>query len=158
TAAGLSVKEYPVIGDAEPSRQGRDPGIVGGYLDGVSAKSRNNNPSRIIIVCSPVEAPFNADNEVAELVVAPNLTAANEYAVVVSAAEVQAGEAVGHVIMCPSSANVAPDIEPRPTKGRCHHRRLGVDRRRLKISCTCSHWNGQQSRHRNARIKGRSHG
>ena len=68
TTAGLPVEQHAVIGQAEPSRYGRNPPVVGGHLD--RSDARNNNAySCVVVVRGPVKVPFHADHEVAELVV-----------------------------------------------------------------------------------------
>jgi hypothetical protein len=123
-AASLAVDEPSVKCHAKPTSHRRDPSIIGRLLE--SSNARNNNPStRIIVVRSPVEVPFHAENVVAELVVEPDLAAADEYAVVASVVEVNAEEAVGHVTVGPCASQVTADIKPGPCEGRRHIGRGG---------------------------------
>jgi len=111
TATGLAIKEPVAIDHAEPGSQGRDPIIVGS-LD--SSDRRKKYGTGIVIIRNPIEVPFNSENEVANLPVEPELASSDECAVVISVAEVEAQEGVGHVIVPPGSPNVAAKIEPGP--------------------------------------------
>src|SRR5262249_19436564 len=88
TAAGLAIKEPVAIRHPQPRSQGRDPSIVGSHLD--SSDRRNKYGTSVIVVRSPVDVPFNSENEVADLPVEPELTSSDEYAVVISVVEVDA--------------------------------------------------------------------
>src|SRR5262249_30964027 len=125
TAAGLAIKEPGAIRHAEPRSQGRDPSIVGSHLD--SSERRNKYGTSVIVGRSPVDVPFQSENEVADLPVEPELASSDEYAVVVSIAKVQAREGVAQVIVAPSSPNVAAKIKPSPSEHRSH---IGRRRRR----------------------------
>ena len=127
TAAGLAIKEPGAIRHTEPRSQGRDPSIVGSHLD--SPGTRNEYGSAVVVVRSPIDVPFNSENSVTDLPVVPDLASSDEYAVVVSGAEVRADESVGHVTICPGRANVAAKIKSGPTERR---RRIYRGRRRIR--------------------------
>ncbi len=71
----------------------------------------------------PVEVPFRAENNVAELVVDPELAAANESAVVRVGAEAE--QAVVHASSCPGTSEVATDVEAGPAKDWSWRWRIG---------------------------------
>jgi len=155
TATGLAIKEPVAIGHAEPGSQGRDPTIVGS-LD--SSDRRKKYGTGIVIIRNPIEVPFKSQNKVADLPVEPELASSNECAVVISVAEVEAQEGVGHVIVPPGSPNVAAKIEPGPTE----ERRRYIDRRRIdrRRGCIRRHISGirghqrcQQHRQRCGRLE-----
>src|SRR5262245_8868213 len=60
-------------------------------------------------------------NDVAELIVEPGLASTHERAVVTRIAEIQAEQAVGHVLMIPSATEIAANIESSPTEQRRRH-------------------------------------
>src|SRR5262245_60931276 len=69
TTAGFAIKEQVITRHAESGSHGCDPPVARSHLD-YSIDARNNNPvPRIVVVPSPVEVRFNAENDVAELVV-----------------------------------------------------------------------------------------
>src|SRR2546430_11456584 len=87
--------------------------MVGGHLDRSDCRNRYS-VARAVIMPNRVEVPFKSENDVADLPVVPELASADEYAVVVSIAEVQAQEGVGYVTLGPGSPNVAAKIEAGP--------------------------------------------
>src|SRR5262245_55329428 len=128
----LALKGAGAVRQAEPRSQGRDPSIVRSHLDGSDGAS-------VVIIRSPIEVGFNSENSVADLPIVPDLASPDEYAVVVSVAEVAQEERVGHVTMGPGSANVAAKIKSGPTE-----RRRRIDRRwrRGRITRTCVNVSG----------------
>ena len=79
--AGLAIKEHAVVQHhAEPSGQGRYPASVCRSLERSNSRNKTAIPGRI--ERCPVEVPFGTENNVAELVVDPELAAANESAAV----------------------------------------------------------------------------
>src|SRR5262245_61616980 len=117
----LALKGAGAVRQAEPRSQGRNPPIVRSHLD-------NSDGASVVIIRSPIEVGFNSENSVADLPVVPDLASPDEYAVVVSVAEVAQEEGVGHVTVSPGSANVATKIKSGPTE-----RRRRIDRRRRRI-------------------------
>src|SRR5262249_2846124 len=126
TATGLAIKEPGAICHPEPRSKGRDPSIVGSNLD--SSGTRNEYGTAVVVIRSRIDVPFNSENGVTDLPVVPELASADEYAVVVSAAEVRAEERVEHITMSPGSPNVAAKIKSGPTD-----RRRRIDRRRRRV-------------------------
>src|SRR5215471_20358258 len=116
----LDVKDIPQVG---PLQWGRisNPPIVRSHLD-------NSDGASVVIIRSPIEVGFNSENSVTDLPVVPDLASPDEYAVVVSVAEVAQEKGVGHVTVSPVSANVATKIKSGPTE-----RRRRIDRRRRRI-------------------------
>jgi hypothetical protein len=57
----------------------------------------NEDTSAVVVVTSPVEVPFAADDEVADLVIAADLAAADESAVV-AVVEIVEEERVGPIV------------------------------------------------------------
>ena len=102
-----------INGPAEAGSHRRDPSIVGGNRDVPHA--RNEDASAIVVIGGPVEVPLAADDELADLVIAADLPAANKYAVV-SVIEVRHEERVVPAVVGPGTANVAADIESGPTE------------------------------------------
>ena len=86
----------------------------------VSNTDARNSVVRIAIVASPVKLRFNAENDVAELVVEPDLTSTDEHAVVTRVMEDQAEKVIGHVTLVPSATDVAAYVETSPTERRRH--------------------------------------
>src|SRR6185436_6402937 len=79
--AGLAIKEHAVIKHhAEPSGQRRNPACVCRSLERSDTRNKTAIPGRV--ERCPVEVPFGAENNVAELVVDAELSAANESAAV----------------------------------------------------------------------------
>jgi len=72
----------------------------------------------VIVVAGPVAIPFAADDEVADLVIATDLPAADEYAVIIVVVEVRPKERVRPAVVGPSTANVAANVESGPTEHR----------------------------------------
>jgi hypothetical protein len=72
--------------------------------------------TRIVVLSSPVEVPFNSKNDVTELGVEPKLAASDEYAAAASIIEVQAEAVVDQVTVEPSASEVAAEIEARPSE------------------------------------------
>jgi len=66
------------------------------------------------VVGGPVEVPFAADDELADLVIAADLAAADEHSVT-GVVEVRQ-EHVMEAVMGPSAANVGADVESGPTE------------------------------------------
>src|SRR5262249_46622433 len=114
TAAGLAIKQPDVIRDAEPGRQGRDPPVVRSQQNR-SKRWANNSGARTVGVRNPVEVPFNTENQIAELIVESELASSDECALVVSVAEPQAEETIGHITLVPSSTQIDADVESSPT-------------------------------------------
>lgn len=106
----FEVEQETVIGHAQSSGQSRNPPIIGSYLYKVAnSTNRNKNSDRIIVVvCGPIESPFNADDEVVELIVAPDLAAPDKDIVVITVVEVEAEDAVALVVMGPGSPKLPP--------------------------------------------------
>src|SRR5262245_33508172 len=122
-AASLAIKQPLAVGPAEAGRQRRDPGIVG--LHHERSNTRHEHPGAVtILVSGRINVPFDAEHEVAGLVVVADLTAADEHAVA-AATEVQAKARIGDIAVRPGASDVAADIEAGPTEWR---RR--IDRRR----------------------------
>src|SRR5262249_34739426 len=106
-----------------------------------------------VIIRSPIEVGFNSENSVADLPVVPDLASPDEYAVVVSVAEVAQEERFGYVTVSPGSANVAAKIKSGPTE-----RRRRVDRRRGGIwSRPRSHVRGRSVLWQAKKPPGRGH-
>src|SRR5262249_37294911 len=124
--------EPGAIRHAEPRSQGRDPSIVRGNLD-------NSDGASVVIIRSSIEIRFNSENSVADLPVVSDLASSDEYAVVVSVADVAQEKGVGHATMGPGPANVAAKIKSGPTERR---RRIDRRRGRGRITRTCVNVSG----------------
>src|SRR6516162_9997357 len=118
-AAGLAVYQPLIDGIAEAGRHGRDIAIVAADLHGSNV--RNENP-RAVVAAGPVKVPFAADDELADLVIAADLPAADERAVV-AVVEVGHENRVRPAVVAPGTANVGADVEPGPTENGCWWRR-----------------------------------
>src|SRR6516162_3930699 len=112
-AAGLAVHQPLIDGIAEAGRHCRDIATVAGDLNDSNARNEN---SRAVVAAGPVKVPFAADDEVADLVVAADLSAADEYAVVAVVAEVRQKERLCPVVVGPGAANISAEIESGPTQ------------------------------------------
>jgi hypothetical protein len=124
-AADLAVEQPVVDRPAEAGSQCRDPAIVVG--DHNVPNARNEDTSAIVVVGDPVEVPFAADDELADLVIAADLPAADECAVMI-VVEVRQEERVRPAIVGPGTADVGADIESSPTEHRRWWWRRGLDR------------------------------
>src|SRR5262249_17704957 len=153
-AAGLAIKQPDVIRDAEPGRQGRDPPVVRSQQNR-SKRWANNSGARTVGVRNPVEVPFNAENEIAELIVESELASSDECALVVSVAEAQAEETIGHITLDPSSTEIDAEVESSPTERRSHiDRRRRIGRRtRATFRGIRSHRKWQQCRYGGSRME-----
>ena len=109
-----------INGPAEAGSYRRDPAIVVG--DDNVPDARNKDPIVVIVVGGPIEVPFAADDELADLVIAANLPTADEYAVV-AVVEVRQENSIRPAIVGPGTANVGADVEPGPTENRRWWRR-----------------------------------
>ena len=96
---------------------------------GTASDHHRRSVTRIIVVGEPVEVRLGTDDEGANLVIAADLAAAKERCLI-AIGEVHAEYTVDHVTPAPAAANVAANIEPRPTKlWRRIDRRRPIDRR-----------------------------
>src|SRR6478672_9692850 len=119
-SAGLAIKQHPAAKHhAEPSGQRRYPARVCRSLK--SSEARNKTAIAGRVERCPVEVPFGAENNVAELVVDPELAAANESTAVGTGAK--AKQAVVHASSCPGTSEVAANVEAGPVSDR--GRRIG---------------------------------
>src|SRR5262249_38666355 len=108
-AADLAVEQQLIDGIAEAGSHGRDPAIV--VVDQNGPNARNDDPCAVMIA-GPVEAPSAANDEVANLVIAADLTAADEYATAI--VEVRQEDGVRPIIVRPGAAKIDADVEAGP--------------------------------------------
>src|SRR5262249_41017925 len=115
----------------------------------------NNSGARTVGVRDPVEVPFNTENQITELIVESELASSDECALVVSVAEPQAEETIGHITLVPSSTQIDADVESSPTERRSHiDRRSRIDRRaRANFSGIRGHRQCQQRRYDGGRMQ-----
>src|SRR5262249_17558090 len=104
------------------SGYGRDPGTAGARYNRPNARD-DEADAVIVIARNPVDVPFDAEDEVADLVIEADLASPNEPAVA-AVGERQSTSDVGHVTMPPGSSDVGTDVEAGPAKGH-HHRHHG---------------------------------
>jgi len=124
--AGLAVEQPVIDGDAEAGSQCRDPAIVVGDHNG---SGRSDDPVAVVVVAGPVEVPLAADDEVVDLVIDADLSAADECAVVAAVVEVRQQDRVRPGVAGPGTANVAADVESGSTEHRQRRRwRRGLHR------------------------------
>jgi hypothetical protein len=123
-AASLAVEQPVINGPAEAGSYRCDPAIVVG--DDNVPNARNKDSIVVIVVGRPVEVPFAADDELADLIIAADLPAADEYAVV-AVVEVRQEDAVRPAVVGPGTANVGADVEPGPTEHGHRRWRRGLD-------------------------------
>ena len=118
-AAGLAVHQPLIDGIAEAGRHCRDQATVVADLNGSNA--RNENP-KAVVAAGPVKVPFAADDEVADLVIAADLPAAQECAVAAVVVEVRQEARFRPVVVGPGAADVGADVESGPTQHGQHRR------------------------------------
>src|SRR5262249_42357887 len=111
---GFPINNPGVFGDANPAPQGLDPPVVERQQNR-SKGWANNSGARTVGVRNPVEVPFNTENQITELIVESELASSDECALVVSVAEPQAEETIGHITLVPSSTQIDADVESSPT-------------------------------------------
>src|SRR5262249_42955707 len=111
-----------IDGPAEAGSNRCDPASV---AVGDHNVARNGGPA--VDVAGPVEVPFAADDELADLIIAADLTAADEYAVADGVGGRQEAR-VRPAAAGPGTANVSADVESGPTEYGRRRWRRGLDR------------------------------
>ena len=105
-AAGLAVQQPVIDGPAEAGSHCRDPAIV--VVDHDGSGRNDNTDVVVVIVACPVEVPFSADDELADLVIAADLSAADESAVVVVVVEIRQEECSVQRLLVQAPPMLAP--------------------------------------------------
>src|SRR5262249_26553319 len=76
-AAGFAVNEPAVVGHPEPPSHGRNPAVVGTDLDRPNARDTNAAVC-LVVVSNPIDVPFHAQHDIAELVIESRLDTAHD--------------------------------------------------------------------------------
>jgi hypothetical protein len=136
STAALHINEQPVRSETYTTCQRRQPPAIITALHDRTAGGDRCPSARIVTIREPIEVTFDAEDDIAYLVIEPDLGTTNERGAVISTPSESPGT-VGDIAVIPARAKIAAEIKSSPTKRgyRYEHRSLRRRRSWRKVCC-----------------------